>query len=313
MSSMTLHHTLTTTVVMAFIAASTLVNGSDMSKRDIRQGYQKHAALAQYYRWYQMYERPDGGIDNALDILAKDINVVSALGEARGHEQYAERVAQLPDTWENAHHVKDTQITINDDGSMDLIANITYMNKGINVEGKIREADLTYSMVLAPTETVLPKFTEINIAQNSEGLTEKFEDAYVRNRLLSLVHYWLALIEDPSRNPEPVRELLADEFSLNFSSGAITDFDGFETWLAGPGSSIDASTHEIGNFTYKPLDNSRYSLSVEFDWTGILPNGDEMVARTLHNWAVSNDLTERFARIEQVDVEVLEDFRPKGQ
>jgi len=240
------------------------------------------------------------------------VTVKSGLGEANGHEQYAERVGQLPTTWKNAHHVKSTEITINEDGSMNLIAKIMYLNEGINPDGKVRKADLTYTMDLTPTDTVLPKFSAIIIAQDTEGEADSFDDAYDRNRLLSLVHYWLALIEDPSRNPEPVKEILAENFSLNFSSGAITDFDGFKAWLAGPGSAVTASTHDISNFSYETLGDNKYSLSVDFDWTGIVPSGDEMVAKTRHQWVVSNELTERFSRIESVDVEVLEKFRPKA-
>jgi ketosteroid isomerase-like protein len=184
--------------------------------------------LAQYHRWYQFYERSEGGVENALDILAEDVVVISGLGTANGHDQYAERVMQLPTTWQNAHDVRDVQVTVNEDGTMALTADITYLNAGLMEDGGIRTADLTYTMALIPTDGVLPVFTEITIAQNSVGTADEFVDAYAKNRVLSLVHYWLALIEDPTRNPEPVREILADDFALNFSSGAITDFAGFE-------------------------------------------------------------------------------------
>jgi hypothetical protein len=46
---------------------------------------------------------------------------------------------------------------------------------------------------------VLPRFTTISITQLSEGETAVFNEAYGQNRLKSLLHYWLALIENPAR------------------------------------------------------------------------------------------------------------------
>ena len=282
-----------------------------MSTTEIKNGYKQHAALAQLHRWYLLYEEPKYGIANALDILDKDIRVKSGLGEAKGHEQYAARVKQLPTTWKNAHDVKSTNVTINDDGSMLLTTDITYLNQGLLNDDAVRSAKLSYTMSLTSSDSVLPKFTDIEIEQNSEGTAEAFVPRYAQNRLRSVVHYWLALIEDPSRNAEPVKEILAENFSLNFSSGAITDFEGFSKWLAGPGSQISASTHKVSNFSFKPLGDDRYEVEMDFDWNGILPNGKEMTAKTHHNWTVVDDRTERFARIQKVDVKVLEPFAPK--
>ena len=282
-----------------------------MTQDEIRQGYKEHAALTQFYRWYQVYERPEGGIENAINILTEDVSLTSGLGTGNGHAEYRARVAQLPDAWGNAHHVKSTDITHWDDGSMTLTANIVYQNTGMLPDGEVRQADLKYTVELVSGDAVLPLFSHVVIEQDSESTVETFEDAYAENRMRSLVHYWLALIEDPARNPEPVREILADGFSLNFSSGAITDFDGFKDWLAGPGSQIAASTHVISDFSVTEKDGGTYQVSMSFGWEGITPDGTELVAKTQHIWIVENDVTDRFARIKTVDVEVLEPFRPR--
>ena len=278
---------------------------------EIENGYKRHAALTQLHRWYLLYEEPAYGIDNQLDILAPDVTVSSGLGTAKGHEEYAARVQQLPTEWKNAHDVKDVDVEIAEDGSIALTATITYLNQGLLPDGAVRSADLTYDTRLAPTDGVLPEFSEIAIAQDAEGTAETFESAYGDNRMLALVHYWLALIEDPARNAAPVAEILADDFALNFSSGAITDLEGFEAWLKGPGSAVRASTHGIENFEQERLDDGTYRVTMEFPWNGILPDEMQMVARTKHTWLVEDDPTERFARIKRVDVEVLEPFRPK--
>lgn len=304
-------------LMSAVLILGTATEGmADMTEDEVRQGFEEHAAAAQFYRWYQVYERPEGGIGNALDILSDDVSVTSSLGTANGRDEYAARVSQLPDTWHNAHHVKSTAFTRDADGALMLNAEITYQNTGMLPDNAVRQAELSYAISFERSESgVLPLLSSVAIAPNGDAIENgdaAFEDAYAANRMLSLVHYWLALIEDPARDPEPVREILADTFSLNFSSGAITDFEGFKDWLAGPGSQVAASTHVVENFSARHVEGQTYALSVDFDWTGITPDGTVLVAKTRHNWTAVNDVTERFARIKTVDVEVLESFRPRG-
>ena len=284
---------------------------AQMTDAEIRQGYREHAALAQFHRWYQFYEWPEGGIANALDVLTDDVVVESGLGTAKGHEEYKARVTQLPDSWQNAHHIQSTEITHGTDGMMTLTADVVYQNQGMLEDGSVRQANLTYSVKLVPGNTVLPLLSNVLIEQRGETDADAYRDAYAENRVKSLVHYWLALIEAPSRNPEPAREILADTFSLNFSSGTITDFEGFSAWLAGPASQVAASTHVLGDFEVKETGSDTYAMSVDFDWTGVTPDGTILIAKTRHNWTVENDPAERFARIKTIDVDVLENFRPR--
>lgn len=297
---------------MALCAAAlifpTLSNGAElMSTVEIKSGYQRHAALTQLHRWYMLYEEPRYGIDS----LDENVNIVSGLGEANGHAEYAERVQKLPTTWKNAHDIKSTNVSIADDGTITLTAELTYQNQGLLPDNAIRTTELSYTTELKPTDGPLPKFTSVKIDQNSDGTTDSFVSQYAHNRTKALVHYWLTLIENPARDPEPVKEILADEFSLNFSSGAITTFDGFKEWLAGPGSQITASTHLISNFAQESVGENTYKVTMDFDWNGILPDNSEMAAKTRHTWTVVDDPTKRFAQIKTVDVEVLEPFAPK--
>lgn len=294
------------------LSFATAGKAMDMTHEDIRQGYKAHAALAQFYRWFQYYERPQGGIENALDMLAQDVMVESGLGTAKGHEEYAARVSQLPDSWQNAHFVTVKDIAFSEDGSAVLTADVAYLNTGMLDDGAVRRADLAYSVSLTPGTPLLPLAASIVIAPKADGTEDLWRDAYPENRVKSLVHYYLAVIEDPGRDPEPMRELLETDFSLNFSSGAITDFDGFAAWLAGPASQVDASTHIMSNFSVGESNDALLTASFDFDWAGLLPDGTELVAKTRHTWTMTNDVKERFARIKSVNVEILEPFRPKG-
>jgi len=283
-----------------------------MTSSEIRDGYKVHAALAQYYRWFQIYERGDGGIGNALDILSEDVHLSSALGTANGHDEYAARVAQLPQTWSNAHRVSNPVVTVNADGTMNLTATVFYQNLGMLDDGATRQAEIAYKVALEPQEDGLPLLSSVELNTVRELPGEAYADAYPENRVRSLAHAWLSFIEDPARDPEPFRALLADDFVLNFSSGPVTDFAAFEAWLAGPASQVAASTHTIEAFSVTAESDGLFTATMDFDWAGILPDGTELVAKTRHNWTVTNDVTEPFARIKTMDVEVLEPFRPKG-
>ncbi|MBL4767677.1 MAG: hypothetical protein JKY94_08180 [Rhodobacteraceae bacterium] len=62
------------------VSTGTTGLAQDMTHEEIRNGNIEHAAMAQYHRWFQFYERSEGGLDNALDILAEDVTITSTLG-----------------------------------------------------------------------------------------------------------------------------------------------------------------------------------------------------------------------------------------
>lgn len=278
---------------------------------DVKQGYVKHAAMAQLHRWYQIYENAETPIANQLDILELDIKLKSGLGEGIGHAAYVQRIDQLPKTWKNAHFVRSALVTLDADGVIGLDASLTYLNQGMQADGSVRTAELKYTTALRRTAALLPKFSRVEITQISEGTAAEFRPAYVENRVLSLIHYWLALVEDPERGLEPFTEILADGFELQFSSGPITDFKALELWLRGPASATVASTHEMANFSCEQVDQTTYRAQADFGWRGILPDDQLMVGKTRHHWQVVNDPKERFARIKALEVEVLEPFKPQ--
>jgi hypothetical protein len=281
-----------------------------MTPIDIQQSTIKHAVMAQIHRWYQIYENPQTSIDNQIDILSPDIKLKSGLGEGVGHEAYRQRIAQLPTTWKNAHFIREAEVKIDADGTIALDVALTYLNQGMKPDGSVRTAELRYDARLQPTATVLPRFTAIEIKQLSEGTAPAFEEAYPQNRLKSLLHYWLALIEDPARRVEPFKQLLADGFELQFLSGTITDMAAFEAWLRGPGSAVTASTHAISGFSVEPTVADAYRMQVDLAWQGLLPDGKPMAAKTRHVWTVIDNPKERFARIKTIAVQVLAPLQP---
>jgi hypothetical protein len=77
-----------------------------------------------------------------------------------------------------------------------------------------------------------------------------------------------------------------------------------------PASAVAASTHQISNFSYKRTGDNSYAMNVDFDWQGILPNGAQMMTKTRHTWTVEDKVTDRFARIKTIKVEVLKPLAP---
>ncbi len=271
-----------------------------------RPGHVKHAALAQLHRWYQIYENPQTSIDNQLDILVPQVKLKSGLGEAVGHDAYVQRIAQLPKAWKNAHFVRGSTVVVDADGAIHLEAALTYLNQGMRPDGSVRSADLVYTTTLAPTQGLLPKFSQVEIKQLSEDTAPEFKEAYPENRLLSLLHYGLALVEDPQRRLEPFNEILADPFELAFSSGKFTNLKAFEQWFRGPASSVAAGTHKVSGFSCEVIDRNTWRMQADLAWQGALADEQIMAGKTRHRWTVVDAAQERFARIKTVAVEVLQ-------
>lgn len=154
----------------------------------------------------------------------------------------------------------------------------------------------------APQSVTLPDNTKPVIS------VEDIQNNYMRTRLLTVVHRWLELVENPNRTADPFKEIVADEIYFDFSSGAIETFEDLTAWVNGPASSVAYSKHDLSNFSFKSIGNNQYELNVTMDWHGLLPDGQRMSAKTQHSWTVIDNPSEIFARIKTIKVEVVEPF-----
>jgi len=242
--------------------------------------------------------------------LTETVSVVSPSGTAEGSKAYAQAVQQIPEHWQNSHELHDATVIVNKDNTLSLTAMITYRNVGILPGEAVRANTISYNTLLNQTDSALPVFSKIDIAIGEQIEAYGFEDLYPRNRLLSLVHYWMALVEHPDRDAEPFKEILAPQINIDFGNGnAITSFEQLEEWIKGPASSVEASRHRVHNFSFNEIDSDRYRLQVDLDWHGIRPDGKTMSAKTRHMWSVADEPSERFARVEKINVVLLEPFK----
>lgn len=290
-----------------FLAGSSVA--AEVTDAEIEASYHEKAVMTQLLRWYQYYENVEIEIANQLDILDEGFSVTSPSGTATGHEEYEAAVSQFPDTWQNAHDLQSITVIVNDDGTLGLTAEIIFSNLGMT--DNLVAQRMGYEATLAYSDgDSLPKFTNMTITPVGSAELDTFADTYVQNRLTTLVAYWIHLVENPARDAEPFREILAPTLNIKFSAQGemITSYTGIEAWVAGPVSSLPATRHVIEPVTYTELEAGRYEVSVGFDWQGIRPDGKRMTAKTAHTWVVTDDPTERFARVERIRVETIEPF-----
>lgn len=265
-----------------------------------------HLALAQYHRWYQVYEVPftDRRIANQKDILSDDVEIRSQMGTSKGKEGLEDRLRVFTG-WQNAHHMEKSEVKLLPDGSLSLEADILYQN--IRPDDTKLSYRLHYSTLLMQRENDLPIFTLLDLRPIAEVKEFVFEPAYGENRVKSFLHYWLYLMERPVI--EKFRELLAPGFTLDMSSGqVISDESAFAAWIDSVRSRIATSTHSYENLKIAELADGNFGVSVDFNWKGITVAGAKMTAKTHHEWVLANNMEERFARMKTMKVTAIKPF-----
>ncbi|CAZ98611.1 hypothetical protein [Zobellia galactanivorans] len=263
----------------------------------------QHLAKVQLYRWYQLYERPmnDQRINNQLEMLDENITMINASEEFKGTKDYPKRL-KVYDGWQNAHHIKSIEVSLLEDNSIGLEADLHYQN--IKPNGEKQSYALHYNDIrLEKFVGDLPKFTRVEIVP--VGPTdEDFEDAYPTNRTKSLMHFWLAHMESLDGNVSPFKELLVDNFKLHFSTNnaPIVNIDDLEKWLNGTPKQLKESSHFPENFSVKVISEKEYEVDVDFVWEGLTKENQKLTATTTHHWVVQDNPNDRFAKIKEANI-----------
>ncbi|CAI8896281.1 MULTISPECIES: hypothetical protein [Bacillus] len=268
-----------------------------------------HLALTQYYRWYQVYEVPFNKyrLENQLDILGDEIEISSQAGTSKGKSGLEDRLKMF-EGWQNAHHVENTSIKQLNDEELSLEADILYQN--IRPDDSRYSYRIHYSTILKLRENDLPPFTKVHIEPIGNVENPQFTSAYADNRAKSFMHYWLYLMETASVNGDKFKELLAEQFELNLSTGSEIDtLKGFNEWLATASSQVKQSGHYPKNLSVTENVDNTINVSVDFEWEGISVDNKPMVAETHHEWVLENNLDERFARMRMMKVTQTKPFQ----
>ena len=267
-----------------------------------------HLALAQYYRWYQVYEVPftEARINNQADILDEDVEISSMAGTTKGKAGLGDRL-RLFEGWKNAHHVQNTEVRLMDEDSLSLEADILYQN--IRPDNSRYSYTIHYSTILKLRGEELPVFTKVNLVGTGNIDDPKFEAAYAENRAKSFMHYWLYLMETAAVNGAKFEELLADEFELDLSTaGKIDNLEAFNKWLSNIPNQVKDSAHYVKDFSVIENNDNTLSVSADFVWEGLSSEDKPMIAETHHEWILENNLDERFARMKKMKVTAIKPF-----
>jgi hypothetical protein len=277
-----------------------------------------HKSMAQLYRWYQYYENNNIPISNQLDIFDEGIIITNPTGSAEGKDKYTIRIEDLPKTWKNSHQIQKSALKRINSNTLELSVEIIYQNIGMQENNKISAYKINYTTLLKEGKTSLPKFSKITLMPSQEKLEDiyynNFKDIYVENRVKSLVHYWLYLIEFNKKDSTYFKEILVKNgLDINFTTTKIKDFKGFEQWYNQTAQKVLSSSHVIDTFKITSVKGNEYSVEMEFDWVGYTQDNPKVLleARTLHKWVVVDDPKERFARVKAVEVSMLKPFQPK--
>lgn len=268
-----------------------------------------HLALTQYYRWYQVYELPfnTARINNQLDILSEDVEISSQAGTTKGKDGLADRL-KIFEGWQNAHHVKNTLVSVEDENTLRLEADILYQN--IRPDDSRYSYTIHYSTLLSLRENDLPVFKAVTIQGTGVIENPEFTSAYAENRAKSFMHYWLYLMETIESNAPKFEELLADQFELNMSSNPkIETLEKFQEWASSVPKRIKSSAHFPKNLKVKENQNQTIEVSVDFEWQGLSIDNKPMIAETHHEWILENNLDERFARMKTMTVTQTKPFQ----
>jgi hypothetical protein len=135
----------------------------------------------------------------------------------------------------------------------------------------------------------------------------------IEHRLRSLAHHWLYLVDRNDGDAASLEALFAAAFELEWSPGGIRTREELSAWYRGVSERVLKSSHTLARFQYEALDSGRYGVRLELQWYGFTraEPEQELEARTLHEWTVTSDPSDQFARIERARIRIVVPAQPR--
>lgn len=189
------------------------------------------------------------------------------------------------------------------DGRIALTAELDGYQDGALPGGATRRTPIYCTAELTPLDGTLPRIARIETSQGTGGRTGLFEAPGTRNRLLSLVHYFTSLVENPARDPAPFREVLTDDFALHYVEPPVSTHAMLDEWVTGRLASVVASNHRIHEISFEIADDDEYAVTVAMESEALFPDGSGIISKNRQSWRVIDNTAERFARIREVRIE----------
>jgi hypothetical protein len=270
------------------------------ASRAHRTSRRSNAATAQFYRWFQLYERPwtSQRIERQLQLFADEFTIIRAdMPEVGTREQYRLGMAQFDPAHRHAHHVERVSVEELDEHRLRLTARANYQTQG--PDGSRAGSVVSYDCELVGSVSFEPLFTSLAMNVESRQAEASFTDAYPVNRARSFVHRWLALVEAPGLGALGFNELLPPDgrFDLHMGQSRIRDRSEMSQWLHASAQRVSTSRHNVKGFHVRPGDGTgRYMVEMDFDWAGTSAEGAPMAGLMHHAWTLQDD-GERYCRL----------------
>lgn len=266
--------------------------------------HESYQVLTQYYRWFLTFEREQtkARIANHMSLLSDSVLVVTRNGPLKGKAGMLGFMNYVS-SWKNAHHIKSTSIKDNADGTLSLEADIQYQN--ILPDGSRNTYDLHYSTQLQRRSGELPMFTGLTLTPISVINPPTFADAYVENRCNALVYYWMYLADNLSENHKTMKEIIDQNIHVTMEKKKLSGQDDYISWIGKSQRKYVAELRSFKNLKTEMSADGSINLSMDVEWKGVDERGGSYVSESHHQWILSNNVDDTFAKIKEMKIAEL--------
>lgn len=164
-----------------------------------------------------------------------------------------------------------------------------------------------------PNGVPLLELSEELTNQDAVAATSTNGSGYYINRLAAVLAHWIRIVDSPTSDANQLKDILAEDFQLNFPMLTIDSMEGLEAWIAGVRARTTFSSHRVAGMSYTVVGENKYRMVAELDWEGVDSTGAEWIGKSLHNWLVIDNKVEYFLQILSMDVEMVMPFTPKPE
>jgi len=242
-----------------------LVEDSQSIDEDrIVRGSALHRALSQFYRWFLFYDNDRIAFDDHLTMLSPEATFQKDDESFSVREQYIQRALAMPRSMDSAHFPWRVRAQFADDKRIRLEADVIYLNRGALPEGRVHANHLAYNM-LTLDQAPMPVVEEIKIMVGDGGITPTFRQAYAQNRLRSVAHFWLSVLDDPAHDLGALRTAFSPVFTVNVSGKRLTNFDALAGWMQSADFAKAPTHHVIRNFSFEELVANEFEIEMDLD------------------------------------------------
>ena len=247
-------------------------------------------------------------IANQLDLLTEDVTITSAAGTITGRDKYPERL-KMYEGWVNSHDVQGTNVSLNADGSLKLIASINYRNTLPDGESNAYTISYDTRLQYGDGPYGLPQFASLNLKPAATLEPGPLQDMYATNRVMALIHFYLFTVEGLEGDLRSYKALLTDTFILEYPAGDLTSWDALLQHVKEQQEAYESLNHEVEMAEISLIEPNTYGLRLIFNMQGTRKDGSAVTSKVAYAWKVIDNPDEEFARIAHVRSQVLQEER----